>query len=48
MQPESSATALVSREQCAEAVVHLIETAHSGIAVFSQQLEPLLYNHSSV
>jgi hypothetical protein len=39
---------LTSRAECAEAVEKLIESANSQIAIFSQQLEPLLYNHARI
>lgn len=37
-----------SREQCADAVKRLIESARSQVAIFSQQLEPLLYHQPAV
>lgn len=44
----SSVKALTSRQDCVEAVETLINAAELSIAIFSQQLEPLLYNHSAL
>lgn len=40
--------ALTDRQDCSAAVHHLISAAERQIAIFSQQLEPLLYNHQEV
>ena len=45
---KTSVTPLNSREECVEAVQRLIDSAQSDICLFSQQLEPLLYNRASI
>lgn len=44
----TSVTTLNSRQDCFDAVHHLIQSAQQHIAIFSQQLEPLLYNHAEI
>ena len=41
----TSVNTLSSRQDCVDAVAHLVEAAEQRIAIFSQQLEPVLYNH---
>ena len=41
----SSITTLHSRTDCADATAKLISNAERSVAIFSQQLEPVLYNH---
>ncbi len=41
---KSSVKTLTDRQDCSDAVHHLIGSAERYIAIFSQQLEPLLYN----
>ena len=41
-------TELTNRQDCADAVQRLILIAEQHIAIFSQQLEPLLYNHNKI
>ena len=43
-----SVTTLNGREDCVEAVEQIIEQVDKNIAIFSQQLEPLLYNRSAI
>jgi hypothetical protein len=45
---ETSVETLNSREACAEAVARLVAAAEHKIALFSQNLEPLLYNHQAL
>jgi hypothetical protein len=45
---KSSVKALTDKNECCEAVQHLIHSADRYIAIFSQQLEPLLYNHQAL
>lgn len=45
---KTSVTTLTDRHDCKEAVQHLIDVAERHVAIFSQQLEPFLYNHSSI
>jgi len=40
--------ALTDKQECSDAIQHLVDTADRHIAIFSQQLEPLLYNHQDV
>jgi len=44
----TSVETLNTKEACVEAVERLISVAEQRIALFSQQLEPLLYNHPSI
>jgi hypothetical protein len=44
----TSVNTLNSRKDCVEAVERLITQAEQHIAIFSQQLEPLLYNHPHI
>lgn len=44
----TSVITLNSRQDCYDAVYQLIENAEQNIAIFSQQLEPLLYNHQVI
>ena len=43
-----SVTTLNNREDCVDAVEKIILQADKNIAIFSQQLEPLLYNRPDV
>ncbi len=43
-----SVTTLNGREDCVEAIEQIIEQADKNIAIFSQQLEPLLYNRPAI
>jgi hypothetical protein len=45
---KSSVKALTDKSECSEAVQQLINSSERVIAIFSQQLEPLLYNHRIV
>ena len=45
---KTTVTALNGRDESVEAVQRLIDSAQSRICIFSQQLEPLLYNRQSV
>ncbi len=45
---QTSVKALTDRTECTEAVQHLVNSAQRHIAIFSQQLEPLLYNHLAI
>ena len=45
---KTSVTTLNNRQDCYDAVERLIGSAQQHIAIFSQQLEPLLYNHQSI
>jgi len=44
----SSVITLNSRNDCVEAVHRLIQSAEQHVAIFSQELEPLLYNHVEI
>ena len=44
----SSVKALTSRQECAEAILHLVQSVEQRIAIFSQRLEPLLYNNQEI
>lgn len=44
----TSAKPLQSRSDCTEAVESLIEAAELRVMMFTQQLEPTLYNHRSI
>ena len=44
----TSVETLNSRDDCVEAVARLIGSAELKIALFTQNLEPLLYNHASI
>lgn len=44
----TSVTTLTNRLECYDAVHRLIQNAQQHIAIFSQQLEPLLYNHQDI
>ena len=44
----TSVTTLNSRQECADAVHQVINATDRHIAIFSQQLEPLLYNHHDI
>lgn len=44
---KTSVEVLNGRSDCAEAVERLLSVARHEIALFTQQLEPLLYNHPS-
>ncbi len=39
---------LTTRAECAEAAKRLILSAHSQVAIFSQQLEPLIFNQPAI
>ena len=41
-------TTLTNRQDCADAVKKIIQMADQRIAIFSQRLEPLLYNHQEI
>lgn len=41
---KTSVKTLTNRQDCSDAVQHLISTADRYVAIFSQQLEPVLYN----
>ena len=43
-----SVTTLNGREDCVDAIEQIIGQAEKNIAIFSQQLEPLLYNRPAV
>jgi hypothetical protein len=45
---KTSVKALTNKQECSEAIQHLVDRADRHIAIFSQQLEPLLYNHQDV
>jgi hypothetical protein len=45
---QTSIKALTDRTECSEATQHLVDSAQRHIAIFSQQLEPQLYNHQAV
>lgn len=45
---KTSITALSDRSECYEAIRHLTGSAERYIAIFSQQLEPQLYNHKEI
>ena len=45
---ESSIKALTDKSACVEAISLLIGQAERHVAIFSQQLEPLLYNHPEI
>lgn len=44
----TSVSTLTNRQECSDAVHSLIQNAEQHIAIFSQQLEPLLYNHQDI
>ncbi len=44
----TSVNTLTSRQECSDAVHRLIEQAELQVAIFSQELEPLLYNHAEI
>lgn len=44
----SSTKNLTSRQDCVEAVQALVDAARMRVMLFTQQLEPLLYNHHPV
>ena len=45
---DTSVTALDSRDDCVSAVAKLVDAADLHIAMFTQRLEPLLYNHREI
>ena len=45
---ESSTRLLSDKGECKDAVASMIQQAERHVALFTQQLEPLLYNHSEV
>jgi hypothetical protein len=44
----TSAKPLTDRQECSAAIRQLVEQAELNIAIFTQQLEPLLYNHQDI
>lgn len=44
----TSVTTLTDRQSCYDAVKQVIHSAEGRIAIFSQALEPLLYNHEEI
>ncbi len=44
----TSVITLINKQECFDAVHEVIQSAEQSIAIFSQQLEPLLYNHQPV
>ncbi len=44
----SSVSTLNSRQECSDAVHRLIQQAEQQVAIFSQELEPLVYNHAEI
>ncbi|MBT3206388.1 MAG: hypothetical protein HOM14_17920 [Gammaproteobacteria bacterium] len=44
----TSVTTLLNKQDCSDAVHEVIQSAQQSIAIFSQQLEPLLYNHREI
>lgn len=44
----TSVITLINRQECSDAVHEVIASAQQSIAIFSQHLEPLLYNHFEV
>lgn len=45
---QTNVSALTSRQECAEAVARVIESAELHVAIFSQVLEPELLNHPEI
>ena len=45
---ESSTRILSDKSECKDAVASMVKQADRHVALFTQQLEPLLYNHSEV
>jgi hypothetical protein len=45
---KTSVKALTDRDDCSEAIEHLVASAERYIAIFSQQLEPQFYNHKAI
>ena len=45
---ESSIKTLSDKTECKDAVTSLVHQADRHVALFTQQLEPLLYNHSDI
>lgn len=44
----TSVITLTNKQDCSDAISEIIQLADRNIAIFSQHLEPLLYNHSEV
>lgn len=44
----TSVITLNNRQECSDAVHDIIRSAQRNLAIFSQQLEPLLYNHPEI
>ncbi len=44
----SSVITLTSRQECSDAIHRMVESAEQYIAIFSQQLEPQLFNHQDL
>ena len=44
----TSVITLENKLECSDAVRDVIQSAQQSIAIFSQQLEPLLYNHQDI
>ncbi len=44
----TSVSTLTNKQECTDAVHKVIHSAQQSIAIFSQQLEPLLYNHQAI
>jgi hypothetical protein len=45
---KTSVKPLTDRQECSEAIHELVAQAELNVAIFSQQLEPLLYNHQDI
>ena len=45
---DSSIKLLPDKQACTDAVSQLVNQAQREVAIFSQQLEPLLYNHAEI